>query len=155
MQKLNVCKNDIKNSHLAGVEPAGDADNSSIPFSEWEGIFQSKSYMNFPIMLLQHMATDKAITAKCYVLWQQLYSKAFWNEGSISISKAEIADQYKMSETSVKEYLKKLVEAGYLKVTRQKSNKGYAPSKLTLCLPKKLVELLNNTSNINVEEGLV
>jgi biotin operon repressor len=148
-----IYENSVKNSQLVGAKPTGSG-VLCIPFAEWERVLQTKSYMNFPIKLLQHMAKDKAISAECYMLWQQLYSEAFWNEGSITISKAEMAEKYEISETSVKKYLKKLINAGYLKISHQKSNRGYTASKITICLPRKLVELLEEEPDRKVAKKI-
>ena len=49
----------------------------------------------------------------------------------------------------LKTYLKDLVNAGYLKITHQKSNRGYTASKLTICLPQKFVEELEASPDRN------
>ena len=85
------------------------------------------------------ISLDKSVPTKSYSLWEYLYINS--NNLNICISQMEISRKLNMPISTVQTYIRKLKQAGYLKITQRKNASGQSiPSKIQLILPGRLYQ---------------
>ena len=85
------------------------------------------------------ISLDNSVTTKSYFLWEYLYINS--SNLNICISQMEISRKLNMPISTVQTYIRKLKQAGYLKITQRKNANGQSiPSQIQLVFPEKCIK---------------
>jgi hypothetical protein len=109
-----------------------------------------KEYTLTASCLLEHLLTNKNITAQAVKLWQILYNKARFDKHlQVRIRYGYLADKLGVSIRSVHRYIKNLKENCYLFTTHNFGHNGQIENTIIIRAPKALINELSKTKDRN------
>ena len=116
-------------------------------------IIEAKSYIPIPHCLLEHIVTNRGLSASDKLIFLYIYSVSFFNyhnskERNVAMSLENIAGKLNISKGQVFDSQKHLEQLGLFSISRQNNRYNQRkPNLITPCIPDNILSALANEAN--------